>query len=866
LIFTDGGKLNNQHKVLRKNTKINFSRTEEEDEIYHEPFSSDQNIISVIMNAFPDEEGLHLIKKYTSIIGGRVVLCENFEDYLNQVDRLAFSDMILNSVNVCLEINNNVINIIQQNEIKSREKEMNPANIILNPGNLILPSNLGIPKIKFRNKNTFNKALVPFIVDFKQFKQVPISGNLNTSMDLLFDRNENSFYKEKWPLPDEFLMNKNVKTLQKKKAHPSFLIANELQFDFEIKRIEYDEYEIEDKEFILRFLENYPDLTIKVIKEFIIKNNKKITWDVYTLINNSENILKKPFAVLKLVFGNKIANNFNSKNFMHDEISIYEYIKQSENDSHLKLKFCVLPYNYREYFQILQNHLTGVINKTEFIIQIEKYMLRIPFYYKPYIKANLEKKNLWKLEENYLKLLDDENLNESVIEKIKAISTRESDKLNEMNKIYLKNKQLHISKMANCCGMHIYKFNRIQIEEKMNALKIQNKNLMNNRVRPSKTIENSYKEFLDNCSDFEIFVKKENAFSYLKNEATHTLNSKTENSVFPKPFVKFQSTFFSKDEVEISKMGDFYENVIKKTPLRNPYLFDYEVKEFKGDYFGNPFRRLKIDKEIYGNLNLDNPNINIKDGEILLINCETESEMGSKNLKSKEEIADEELSVYPGRERIPEVSSDLQKTKISVNQFSTVNEIIETENKLQNKKRRRFASYDEKTTIIMSSDDSSMKSNRSTKSARSESSSPNKLQMQLIDDDLMLEFKEMFGRSSADKYERNEIKINHNFNVDMNLIYDWKLKEKLKECNNIFKAYKCLDSKSLIDYAKSNNRNIIKIMDEIINKPFLFYTDLQRIKFLKKIKHLCELFGGNKFIIQQLNDRINELPIKNISI
>ena len=267
---------------------------------------------------------------------------------------------------------------------------------------------------------------------------------------------------------------------------------------------------------------------------------------------------------------------------------------------------------------------------------------------------------------------------------------------------------------------------------------------------------------------------------------------------------------------------------------------------------------------MYGNLNLDNPNINIKDGEILLINCDTESEMGTKNKKSRDEILDEELSVYPGGDVIPVVPSDIQKTKISLNQFSTVNEIVETENKLQNKKRRRVASYDEKTTISLSSDDSSMKSNRSTKSARSESYSPNKLQMQLIDDDLMLEFKEMFGRSSADKNERNEIKINHSFNVDMNLIYDWKLREKLKECKNIFKNYICLDSKNLIDYAKSNNRNIIKIMDEIINKPFLFYTDLQKIKFLKKIKHLCEMFGANKFIIQQLNDRINDIPIKNI--
>ena len=85
---------------------------------------------------------------------------------MNKIEKLAFSDFLLNRVNMFLEINNNVINIIQQNEIKSREKEilgqfgqLGIGNSTNNMNNMNLP-NFGLtqnfPKIKFKNKNTFN--------------------------------------------------------------------------------------------------------------------------------------------------------------------------------------------------------------------------------------------------------------------------------------------------------------------------------------------------------------------------------------------------------------------------------------------------------------------------------------------------------------------------------------------------------------------------------------------------------------------------------------------------------------------------------------------------------------------------------------
>ena len=53
------------------------------------------------------------------------------------------------------------------------------------------------------------------------------------------------------------------------------------------------------------------------------------------------------------------------------------------------------------------------------------------------------------------------------------------------------------------------------------------------------------------------------------------------------------------------------------------------------------------------------------------------------------------------------------------------------------------------------------------------------LQMQLIDDDLVLEFISLFNQKDS---ERHGLKIDNKFEIDMNVIYDWKLKEKMKEC------------------------------------------------------------------------------------
>jgi hypothetical protein len=51
------------------------------------------------------------------------------------------------------------------------------------------------------------------------------------------------------------------------------------------------------------------------------------------------------------------------------------------------------------------------------------------------------------------------------------------------------------------------------------------------------------------------------------------------------------------------------------------------------------------------------------------------------------------------------------------------------------------------------------------------------------------------------------------------------------------------------------------MIEEILTKPFLFYTDIQRINFLKKVKDLCEAYNNNGIIIRQIKNKINNLKI-----
>jgi hypothetical protein len=119
---------------------------------------------------------------------------------------------------------------------------------------------------------------------------------------------DDSGYRERWPLPDENTYNINSKSLSKRKAHPIYNLGNsDVNFEhFNIKRGDYDEYDI------------FEDENSELFKIFFIDDKKR-----YRELYIQQNI----FAVLKFCKVN------NTK----------------------KIKLIVLPFNYKEFFYILNN-------------------------------------------------------------------------------------------------------------------------------------------------------------------------------------------------------------------------------------------------------------------------------------------------------------------------------------------------------------------------------------------------------------------------------------------------------------------------------------------------------------------------------
>jgi hypothetical protein len=308
-------------------------------------------------------------------------------------------------------------------------------------------------------------------------------------------------------------------------------------------------------------------------------------------------------------------------------------------------------------------------------------MLAIPFYYKPYVVNYLEKRGLWATESNYIKKLYEDNVNEAILSQIKQLCHEESERLATINSIYAQNKASHTEHTASCCRIDV-------IFQSKNRSKDGNKN-------------NDLNDFLNSISDINSSIKK----LHLGKGEEKKNQSANEN-------------------VEIEFMGDYREHIEAHKPLRSPYLFEEEIGEFKGDYFGNPFRRSTLDLS-QANINLDN--ISITDGEKIIL--------------------EEELSIM----------GDKKSKKPSTNSFE--------DNPSEN---------------TMDVDDISETTSINSSNIVIESNSP--IQLSIIEDNLTEEFREMFNKDLPEQIHLHSgLKITIPMKVDMKDLYDFKFTESLKE-------------------------------------------------------------------------------------
>lgn len=304
-----------------------------------------------------------------------LIKCESFKELISKTESFV-SSLNYHKVNIHLEINNSLINNIQKAE-KNIEFTLNNKSIY--------------PEIKFVNQSAMfnNKSLVNLTIDFRRFKQV-FPANIE-------NKKENVVYQEIWPLPDDIIINKNTKTLPKKRAHPCYIIGNEIKFNLDIpKYLETDHYDINDRDFIIRFLENYPDLKLQHLK-------LKLFWELYIMIQSND-IPKKSFAIMKIIHKSKELD-FDIENETNKNVQLSDFVKKHNNVPFV-FRINVLPYNFKELISIISKFESSVYNKSELIIYIDKYLSKIPYYYKPQIIQFLEKRNFgWRFDDKFLKVM-----------------------------------------------------------------------------------------------------------------------------------------------------------------------------------------------------------------------------------------------------------------------------------------------------------------------------------------------------------------------------------------------------------------------------------------------------------------------------
>lgn len=188
-------------------------------------------------------------------------------------------------------------------------------------------------------------------------------------------------------------------------------------------------------------------------------------------------------------------------------------------------------------------------------------------------------------------------MNEALISQIRAADLKDIEKLREGNKIFHMSKMAHYNKVSQCChkrntrlleGSFIDQYapksgTDKQIQTKIIGFEEDEKNLNEEKIK--------LKKFCFNACDIQ-----ENKY-FGNNLINYYLIEKYNN-----PNLKINHVRFDDKPIDIDYNSTTELSVISKerfSRLRNPRYLDEELKEkeFKGDPFGNPFKRCKEDFE-----------------------------------------------------------------------------------------------------------------------------------------------------------------------------------------------------------------------------------------------------------------------------
>ena len=718
--------------------------------------------------------------------------------------------------------------------------------------------NIGGKIITVDNPNSLNDKLNDLNNKYFQNNSVNINFNINKQKKIYiityleFNGNIDKI-NEKWPFPDELIINKEVQELPTKNALPFYELGN-YKYDFSLSQDYYDEYDIKDRKFIMTLLTEGDCWNNLTLSEFISKYRTSVTIDILISDLNSKKLVKKPFAIININFSKEILDsmndtitkkgNINFTKFFNDFQIFYNNSNNniiSKNNirninpcNFIKCKFLNLPYHYTEFFSLMNHYKLKNMTETEMQINFEKYLSTIPFYYFSYVinifEKNKIKKFLDKYKEEIRKKIFNENFNNKIHYEIDMLSKFENKQVMRINKQFSENKKLHIEKKANCCFKEV-------------IYKNQNDFYMTNNNHDEVEADNEYLDFIDRIFKVDKICNANN------NKANINIYNTEQNYGYRNGYTFIRN----KHESDIEIMGDYRDYFFKNQHLRSYLIPEIEIRYLIKDFFfGNQFIERR---NAYSSKNIANP-INtesIQDESIFHYLNDEDNNISINSNNNKNYILspnrnNNNISTEASAEQIDNQTksliSDLNKDKGIYN------------NSLINNKRSRENSMDNINFINTNSNDSI----QTDYSSKIESTPPSVIFSDNLseadgNDNLMLDelsdskytskmslslIEEFKNSIISDKIEiKDGIKINVKYEVSREKLNKWKFQKKIRTI-----------SQELINSIHNDESNIIKVINKIIEQNTFDKKLLHN--FVEKIYYLCQSYGVNSMVQAQI--------------
>ena len=677
---------------------------------------------------------------------------------------------------------------------------------------------------------------------------------------------------EKWLFPDELIITKENKFLPVKNAIPVYELGN-IKYNFQLSQECYDKYEIKDKQFIFNLLIDADCWNSLSISDFLKEYKSSICIDILISGLSNNKILKKPFAVLNLIFSKEIIDqmretlnnrgNMNFNKFFLDYQNIYynninNLIKNGQKINgefnYIKCEFLNLPYYYTELLTLIQNYKYKRINEIEFKMDIEKYCLNIPFYYVKKIIKFLERNKIKQFvdkEKEYYKKKVHENFSIEIISEIDLLFKLEKDNINKINKSFEDNKNLILKKRGTSYFRDI-------LNEKNNN----KQNLINRQTE--KEEDEEYLDFVDKAFRIDE-VSNVNQVNHLSIK-----NNFAENMGYNNNLMNNNSNLY---EVDIDLMGANRELLFRNDHLKSYLIPEIELRYLIKEYlFGNQFIQRKYAYTKQG-ASASFPNneaiflyINDEDNNILYpadpntnINTNTNNKTinnnnvnnNINNPNNNNNINNNKSNSNINLEKPIDLNSHDNKT-MSINQKE------KNSNYLINNKRNREEKYNETSSpkklneslnTDLSSDNNEPPEPMIFNDNYSESDGSNNLMLDEYQENKISTSKmtnlllEEFKNSLNDDKIEKGIKFNAKYDISKEKLNKWKFQKKIKNF-----------SQELINSIHSDGNNIIKIINQIIDQKYYAPDKKMTYNFIGKVFRICQDFGVNHMVQTQLQN------------